>query len=349
MSNRLRSGERHRCHCLSISRPVVITRLRLIEGGDDGMGRRVSAGTPYSGQRLYLWQNFVDGALIVFWKIDLDPRHPPRAQRVQRMVSRKLEKRTRRPILHGARTDQGVDVFNKQSCSGRTEFYYADVFTVGVKRIDLFRNVDDELVSDLDLHLFVAERIWIRIGYQQSIRVIGFQQVGKHLGMKQHVGVEHDETVQQMFARHPQRVQTARLGELNVLDEADLVVAFFANAVRTETNHNHDLSDVQTSKRVDLPVQERRAADVHQTLGLYGRAVEPGTFSCCEYDCFHEALFTCWGLLKDGIETCRFFHLCRRMPAKNQSHSSSSNALAGSLFAIAFASSFSRVRQVRNI
>ena len=106
--------------------------------------------------------------------------------------------------------------------------------------------------------------------------------------MEKHVGIEHDETVQHVFARHPQRIQAASLGVFYVLDETDLVVAFFADAVRTETNHNHDLRDVQTPKRLDLPVQQRRAANIHQTFRFHGRAVEPGTFSCCEYDCFHD-------------------------------------------------------------
>src|SRR5690349_24534138 len=106
--------------------------------------------------------------------------------------------------------------------------------------------------------------------------------------MKQDVAIQHDEAFGQMFARHPQRIQTARFGKLRILDKTDARVAFRANALSAKTHHDHDLAHVQTSKRIDLPVQKRRTADFNETLRLHRRAVEPCTFSCCEYDCFHD-------------------------------------------------------------
>src|SRR6185503_18725948 len=98
-SNRLRSGERHRCHCLSISRLVVITRLRLIGRGDGRMKRRIDYRSPNARLRLYLWEDLVYGTLIVFGKIDLDPGKSASTQCVQGVMERKFTKGARRPIF----------------------------------------------------------------------------------------------------------------------------------------------------------------------------------------------------------------------------------------------------------
>ena len=173
------------------------------------------------------------------------------------MISGKLEKRTRRPMLQRSGTDNRIHVFDEKLRAGRAELYDSDILTISVERIQLLRHVDDEIVAELDLHLFVAERVRIGIGNQQSIAVLGFKQVGEHLRMKQHVGIEHDETIHQMFARKPQRIHTARFGKPVVLDETDLVVATFTNALGAEANDNDDLSHVQTTERVYLPVPGR--------------------------------------------------------------------------------------------
>src|ERR1043166_4559988 len=195
------------------------------------------------------------------------------------MVQRKLPKRARRPILLPASRDQRVHVTSQRPRSGRAKLHDADVLAVRLARIHTLRNVDYEIFFQFDFHLLVAERSRLRVGEQQLVGMRRLKQVRQQLRMKEDVGIQHDESVSQMLAREPQRVETTRLRVLIVLDKLDVAVAFLTNAVSAKTNHDDDALDVRIPKRVDLSLQQTHSADFYQTLRFDRRAVETSSFT----------------------------------------------------------------------
>src|SRR6185503_1233763 len=133
------------------------------------------------------WENVVDGALVVLRKIYLNPRQSARAQRVQRMVPRELEKGAWRPLSSTTVTDKLIHVFDQQPRTASTKFYYSDVFAVGVNRIHLLGNINYQFVSNFDFHLLIAEwGFFIHIRNQQRILARRLDEAHQQLRMEKY-------------------------------------------------------------------------------------------------------------------------------------------------------------------
>src|SRR5689334_3820421 len=105
--------------------------------------------------------------------------------------------------------------------------------------------------------------------------------------MKQHIAVEHNKTVQQMFTREPQRIQTARLFKTRVDDERCGVLVQAPDSFRFKTKHDDDFVYPGLTQRFNLAREQCLTANFEKAFRLQIVTVQPCPFAGRKYDRFH--------------------------------------------------------------
>src|SRR5919106_1673621 len=105
--------------------------------------------------------------------------------------------------------------------------------------------------------------------------------------MKQHVAIEHDETIRQIISRQRQRIKTTRFFKPRVDHKRRVCRTPTAYPFSLKTEHEHDVVDPRFSQRGDLSLQKCLAANLKQTFRLEIHAVQTCSFAGGEYDAVH--------------------------------------------------------------
>src|SRR5439155_25498402 len=108
-----------------------------------------------------------------------------------------------RPTAQSTIFDEGIQLFGEYSCPGCSEFHDAHILAIGLVRIHFLGNFYHLAAAYLDLHFFVAIRIFLATTNQKRFLISCGEKSQQKLRMEKYICIHHHKTIQKKMSRQP--------------------------------------------------------------------------------------------------------------------------------------------------